>query len=259
MSAKEGAVFLIVQYAPSLEANDFVQGLANLDGVTLKPMRDRTPGAPEGDFVCVLLLSSPDEVGPGAVPPGVAVVVLEDGEASLPPGWMRLTGRTFDAFCKILTQRWPGLSMPLAISRLRQEYDAQSLILDQLTEVSLALSSEHNYRRLLALILSRALLLSGCDAGSLYLVLPEEEGPAQRLLFAAVQNDSIPIPFKETELYISPSSLAGYVASTGETLAIDDAYDIPRSAPYRFNRAYDEEMGYRTRSLLILPLTHLRQ
>jgi len=50
MSAKEGAVFLIVQYAPSLEANDFVQGLANLDGVTLKPMRDRTPGAPEGDF-----------------------------------------------------------------------------------------------------------------------------------------------------------------------------------------------------------------
>ena len=256
MSAKNGTPFLIVQYAPSLEGDDFLQGLANLNGVTLKPLVDRTPEAPEGDLVGVLLLSKPGEVAPGSVPPGVAVVVMENGEAPLPPGWMRLTGDTFDAFCRILTQRWPGLSMPLTISRLRHEYDAQSLILDQLTEVSLALSAEHNYRRLLALILARALLLSGCDAGSLYLVIPEEDGPPQRLLFAAVQNDSIPIPFKETELYISTSSLAGYVASTGETLTIDDAYDIPRSAPYRFNRAYDEEMGYRTRSQLILPMTN---
>lgn len=256
MDARSHAAFLLVRYAPSLEGSGVLRGLAAIEGVELLPLA-QGPTSNEGeDLVVAILLSEASELDPKKVPTGAAVVVLGEGSDPIPQGWLRLDGYTFDAFCRILTQRWPGLSMPLTISRLRQEYDAQSLILDQLTEVSLALSSEHNYRRLLALILSRALLLSGCDAGSLYLVIPEEDGPPQRLLFAAVQNDSIPIPFKETELYISTSSLAGYVASTGETLTIDDAYEIPPSAPYRFNRAYDEEMGYRTRSQLILPMTN---
>jgi HD-GYP domain-containing protein (c-di-GMP phosphodiesterase class II) len=256
MKAKDPTAFLFIQYAPSLEGSDFLQGLSRLHGVSLGPLGSGAPIQSGDDRVDTILLSAPDEVDPAAVPPGVGVVVLGDGASVLPTGWMWLDRCSFDAFCRVLTTRWPGLAMPLAISRLRQEYDAQSLILDQLTEVSLALSSEHNYRRLLALILSRALLLSGCDAGSLYLVMPEEEGPPRRLLFAAVQNDSVSIPFKETELYISTSSLAGYVASTGMVLTIDDSYEIQRSEPYRFNRAYDEEVGYRTKSQLILPMTN---
>jgi HD-GYP domain-containing protein (c-di-GMP phosphodiesterase class II) len=256
MDAKDPTAFLFIQYAPSLEGSDFLQGLTRLHGVSLSPLGSRSPIPAGDDRVDALLLSASGEVDPAAVPSGVGVIVLGNGSSVLPPGWMWLDRCTFDAFCRVLTTRWPGLAMPLAISRLRQEYDAQSLILDQLTEVSLALSSEHNYRRLLALILSRALLLSGCDAGSLYLVMPEEEGPPRRLLFAAVQNDSVSIPFKETELYISTSSLAGYVASTGMVLTIDDSYEIPRSEPYRFNRAYDEEVGYRTKSQLILPMTN---
>ena len=250
--------FLVIRYAPSLEGSDLLRRLGTLEGVSLLPISDPVPSAQEDNSVVAVLLSIASELDPTAVPAGSAVVVLGEGGETLPEGWMRLDGRTFDAFCRTMKTRWPGLAMPLALSRLREEYDAQSLILDQLTEVSLALSSEHNYRRLLALILSHALLLAGCDAGSLYLVIPEEEGPPQRLLFAAVQNDSVSIPFTATELYISMSSLAGYVAATGETLAIGDAYHIPPSAPYRFNRAYDEEVGYRTKSLLILPMTNQR-
>lgn len=257
MNAADRSTFLVIRHASSLEGTDLLRSLAALQGVRLAPLKDPVPDPADEGMLTVALLSNAGELDPAAVPPGTAVVVLQDG-AGLPEGWLRLDGRTFDAFCRILATRWPSLAMPLALSRLRQEYDAQSLILDQLTEVSLALSSEHNYRRLLALILSRALLLSGCDAGSLYLVIPEEEGPPQRLLFAAVQNDSVSIPFKETELYISTSSLAGYVATTGETLTIDDSYEIPPYAPYRFNRAYDEEIGYRTMSQLVLPMTNPR-
>jgi HD-GYP domain-containing protein (c-di-GMP phosphodiesterase class II) len=258
MTTAPRPVFLVIRYAPSLEGTDLLRSLAALQGLRVAPLAELSRTQTDEGLVVVALLSAPSELDPAAVPPGTAVVILGPDGERVPEGWLQLDGRTFDAFCRVLATRWPSLAMPLALSRLRQEYDAQSLILDQLTEVSLALSSEHNYRRLLALILSRALLLSGSDAGSLYLVIPEEEGPPQRLLFAAVQNDSLSIPFKETELFISTSSLAGYVASTGETLTIDDSYEIPRSAPYRFNRAYDEEIGYRTKSQLVLPMANQR-
>ena len=45
------------------------------------------------------------------------------------------------------------------------------------------------------------------------------------------------------------AGIAGQVATTGETLRIDDAYAHPL-----FNPAFDRETGYRTRSLLCLPL-----
>jgi HD-GYP domain-containing protein (c-di-GMP phosphodiesterase class II) len=44
------------------------------------------------------------------------------------------------------------------------------------------------------------------------------------------------------------------VAFHGEPLLIDDAYEIPDSEPYSFNRSYDEEQGYRARSMLIVPM-----
>lgn len=141
------------------------------------------------------------------------------------------------------------------MTSLQQDFDAQARILDQITEVSLALSSERDHRRLLDLILSRAIVLAGCDAGSLYLLIhDEDEGREKRLLFAAAQCNSMQIPFKESELPVTTGSLAGYVATTGETLAIEDAYAIAPDAPYHFNRAFDDKTGYRTKSLLVLPM-----
>jgi hypothetical protein len=51
-------------------------------------------------------------------------------------------------------------------------------------------------------------------------------------------------------------SIAGYVARTGETVNVDDAYQIPEDAPYKFNPAPDRSLNYRTRSILTLPLTN---
>ncbi len=255
MSHAERGSFLSITYGPSLEGTELLRNLSLLEGVCLVPLGGTPPEVSE-DHLRVALVSAPGEVDPASIPPECAVFVVGPGDETLPTGWMRLPERTFDAFSRLLVQRWPALAMTLAMSRLRQDFESQALILDQLTEVSLALSSERNYQRLLELILSRALLLAGCDAGSLYLVIPEEDGPPTRLLFAAVQNDSADLPFEETELYISTSSLAGYVATTGETVAIDDSYHIPPSAPYRFNRAYDEEVGYRTKSQLVIPMTN---
>lgn len=102
-------------------------------------------------------------------------------------------------------------------------------------------------------ILARARSYFAADAGSIYV----REG--ERLRFAAAQGGShTSEPGTSTttihHLQIDSSSLAGYVALTGDVLAIDDAYDMPKDLPCRHSKAYDEATGYRTRSILTVPL-----
>jgi hypothetical protein len=53
---------------------------------------------------------------------------------------------------------------------------------------------------------------------------------------------------------INDRSIAGYVALTGKSLIIDDAYKIDDSVSYNFNKSFDEKASYRTRSILTVPL-----
>ncbi|MGH9650709.1 MAG: HD-GYP domain-containing protein, partial [Terriglobales bacterium] len=51
-----------------------------------------------------------------------------------------------------------------------------------------------------------------------------------------------------------PQSIAGYVALTGETVNIADAYHLPPNVPYTINRKFDDDSGYRTKSILAVPM-----
>lgn len=121
--------------------------------------------------------------------------------------------------------------------------------------VGIALSAERDHSALLTKILLKARELSRSDGGSLYL-LDEVDGE-KVLRWKLAQNDSIDVvSFEEKVLPITRRSLAGYVALTGETLVIDDAYDLPADAEYTINRSFDEENGYLTRSMLVFPMTN---
>src|SRR2546426_12675804 len=50
------------------------------------------------------------------------------------------------------------------------------------------------------------------------------------------------------------TSLAGYAAVTGEPLVLDDAYFLPPDVKYSINRSFDERYGYRTKSMLVIPM-----
>ena len=50
------------------------------------------------------------------------------------------------------------------------------------------------------------------------------------------------------------SSIAGYAATTGEPLVIEDVYRLPPDQPYTFNRSFDEKYGYRAKSMLTIPM-----
>src|SRR5262249_19847376 len=72
--------------------------------------------------------------------------------------------------------------------------------------------------------------------------------------FSLAQHDSIVIPFRETLMDINEKSIAGYVALTGESVNLEDAYHMPPGVPYQINRKFDDDSGYRTKSILAVPM-----
>ena len=131
--------------------------------------------------------------------------------------------------------------------------------LAELTSVGVALSTERNLLALLDMILTQARRITSSDAASLYLVERGENGNAPTTLrFRLAHNYTLPdLPFSETTVAIDHTSLAGYTAATGEPLVIEDVYLLPDDVSYRQNRSFDEKFGYRTKSMLVIPMrTH---
>jgi HD-GYP domain-containing protein (c-di-GMP phosphodiesterase class II) len=145
-----------------------------------------------------------------------------------------------------------------AVRRARNTAVERTRELTELSAIGVALTTERDLGTLLRLILSHARRVTESDAGSLYLVERDEDGAPIRLRFAHSQNDSLPsIPFASYAVPIDSSSLAGYAAATGEPLVIGDVYLLPDGTSYRQNRSFDDTFGYRTKSMLVLPMkTH---
>jgi HD-GYP domain-containing protein (c-di-GMP phosphodiesterase class II) len=138
--------------------------------------------------------------------------------------------------------------------------DAVQLEFDTLLEVSRKLSVLPPDEMLNELLL-QARKLVHAEAGTVYRVVSDN-----RLRFAFSQNDARPdlcvLPkagdesasLKDITIPISNKSLAGYAANNREPLKIDDVYNIPESAAFKFDGKYDESTGYRTVSMLVIPL-----
>jgi HD-GYP domain-containing protein (c-di-GMP phosphodiesterase class II) len=135
--------------------------------------------------------------------------------------------------------------------RTRRELRRAVSDLETLNKIGVALSTERNTDSLLDLILNKSREITSADAGSLYLV--EEENGNKHLVFKLTQNDSHSVPFRQFTMPIDTHSIAGYAAATGQILNIKDAYRI-RNLPFRLNRDFDQKFGYRTKSMLVLPM-----
>ncbi len=125
---------------------------------------------------------------------------------------------------------------------------------DHLLRIGLALSGERDVTRLQQTIVRSARELTRADSGSLYLLEQGDEG--ERVLrFAVAQTGPDDAgTYLGAMLPLSRTSISGYVALTGETVRIDDAYAIPGDAEYRFNPSFDRANGYRTKSVLAVPM-----
>lgn len=130
---------------------------------------------------------------------------------------------------------------------------AERSMIEQLLEIGTALSDCLNLTELLDLILSKSREITCSDAGSVYSIDRSHGEP--KLIFKAAQNDSLPnISFQSASIPLNLESLAGYVAITGESLNIPDAYALGGNVPYKFDRHFDLEFTYRTVSVLVIPM-----
>jgi HD-GYP domain-containing protein (c-di-GMP phosphodiesterase class II) len=125
--------------------------------------------------------------------------------------------------------------------------------LSELNAIGIRLSAERNPRDLLEAILTKAREITKSDAGSLYLVDEAPDG-TRELRFALAQNDSVAVSFRATRLPLTGESVAGHVALSGQILNLPDAYAPPTGAPFTINRSFDEADGYRTKSMLVVPM-----
>lgn len=114
--------------------------------------------------------------------------------------------------------------------------------------------AEHDLNKLLSLILRKSRKILGADAGSLFLIEWKGNETPTHLRFELSQNDSIEVSLHESRLPINMKSLAGYVALTKTRLLIDDVYNIHREMPYQFMNTFDKTTGYRSKSLLSVPM-----
>ncbi len=126
--------------------------------------------------------------------------------------------------------------------------------LKRLNEIGIALSVERDLKLLLERIVLEARGLTFADGGTLYLIKDEV------LTFEIAQNETLksfsggthgkmdlpPVPRNK-------ESVAGYASVTGDIVNIEDVYTDEK---YRFEgpKNYDRQTGYRTKSVLVVPM-----
>lgn len=131
-----------------------------------------------------------------------------------------------------------------------------------LNRVGLALSNETNPRQLVEQILQAAMEITRADGGTVYAV---DEG---RLRFEILHNHSMgihagvsgvrPVPLPDVPLrgadgQENHASVVAHCVLTGKTVNIPDAYAAP-GFDFSGTRAFDAKTGYRTVSVLVVPM-----
>jgi len=190
----------------------------------------------------------------------VRVIYLSDGELAQRPRHA-LDERIFAvlshrasrfALEKTVEKAFEHLRAAVEHEETRQQLRLAASELETVNKIGMALSTERNTDALLELILTKSREITCCDAGSLYLS-EEEAGGGKHLVFKLTQNDSQSVPFRQFTLPIDTTNMAGYAAATGGILNIGDVYRI-RKLPFRHKREFDQKFGYRTKSMLVVPM-----
>jgi HD-GYP domain-containing protein (c-di-GMP phosphodiesterase class II) len=132
----------------------------------------------------------------------------------------------------------------------------------------LQLDSELNKIQDLDLLLERILLearkVVRADAGSIYVkeTVEEDGQKTEKLAIKYSQNDTLQkeLPPGQKLIYsvfsipVNEKTISGYCALTQNLVNVVDAYNLPQGVPYSFGLSYDKISGYKTTSILTVPL-----
>lgn len=126
------------------------------------------------------------------------------------------------------------------LERERSETENRFLKMQRLTETSKVFNSTLDLGVLLGLVLEAARSGTQADRGTVYLI-DDLKGELWSMVLQGEGMGEIRLPIG--------TGISGHVAKTGETINIPDAYSDPR-----FNQDSDKKSGYRTKTILTMPM-----
>ena len=133
----------------------------------------------------------------------------------------------------------------------------------ELAQIGIALSAEKDINKLLEVIVDEARKLTAADGGTLYIVDREK----MHLRFEILQNDTmkmrlggragveITLPPVPLQILGRPNyaNVSSYVALTEQIVNVSDLYEA-KSFDFSGPRTYDAATGYRSKSMLVIPM-----
>ena len=134
----------------------------------------------------------------------------------------------------------------------------------KIIEIDSELTQIQDLDLLLERILLEARKVLNADAGSIYVkeTVVEDGEKIDKLAIKYSQNDTTQkqLPPGQKSIYsvfsfpINDKTISGYCALTKQLVNVHDAYNLPSGVPYSFGINYDQISGYKTTTMLTVPL-----
>jgi len=203
------------------------------------------------------------ELGLEATPLGDPVEVTEPALILVGPGQEAPAGYhdiaftpPVDASPSVLRELLRVAMENVVLKRQVEQLDAQAARrhrqFRELNRIGIALSAEKDIERLQSFILTSMRQLTHADGASLWLKSDDEGGA--KLFLASSQNHSIDkSTYSAFKVPVDEKTVVGYAVSVGASQIYDDAYNPPPGKPVG-GKSFDAQFGYRTKSMLTVPM-----
>ena len=192
---------------------------------------------PAGVVRPALILLSPGE----RAPEGLADISIEV------PGDAPSSSQT--ALIRVAME---NIALKQELGQLEEQAHRHHRQFTELNRIGIALSAERDIEKLQAFILTTMRQLTNADGASLWLRTEDDEQP--KLFLASSQNHSLDKnTYQAFKVPLDEKSVVGYAVSVGESLIYGDAYHPPPGKPMG-GKSFDAQFGYRTKSMLTVPM-----
>jgi HD-GYP domain-containing protein (c-di-GMP phosphodiesterase class II) len=138
------------------------------------------------------------------------------------------------------------------VKQLQEQARRQHRQFEELNRIGIALSAERDIGKLQEFILMTMRQLTNADGASLWRKTVGEDGSPQ-LFLASSQNTSIDNTYQAFTVPVDDKSVVGYTVTVGWSQIYDDAYNPPPGKP-QGGKGFDAQYGYRTKSMLTVPM-----
>jgi len=219
-----------VYLAPGLQ-NDEVAAVLGELGLEAHPLE-------EGSLVQPALVV----VGPGQkAPEGLAEITFAP-PADAPRSAIR----------ELLRMAMENVALKQEVKELEEQARRQHRQFEELNRIGIALSAERDIGKLQEFILTTMRQLTSADGASLWRKTVGEDGSPQ-LFLASSQNNSLANTYQAFTVPVDEKSVVGYTVTVGWSQVYEDAYNPPPGKP-RGGKSFDQQFGYRTKSMLTVPM-----